>query len=120
MMRPSNSLDFVYLCREPVDFRKGINGLSVLVEEELKCSPFAEGLYVFVNRNRDKIKILYWEKSGFCLWQKRLEESVFAWPEHLARSDVIALDGQRLNWLLDGFDLRHWRPHTALTYDSVL
>ena len=66
-----------------MDFRKGINGLSVLVEEQLIHNPFSGQLFVFINRRRDKIKILYWERAGFCLWQKRLEQERFKWPEHL-------------------------------------
>jgi len=60
MIRPSNDLDVVWLCRNAVDFRKGINGLSVLVEDQLVRDPFNGQLFVFVNRRRDKIKILYW------------------------------------------------------------
>jgi len=67
-MRPSNTLPVVYLCRESIDFRKGINGLAVLVEEVLQQDPFSEQLFVFCNRTRDKVKILYWERNGFCLW----------------------------------------------------
>ncbi len=70
----------VYLCRDTVDFRKGINGLAVLVEETLQLDPFSEHLFVFCNRRRNRIKILYWERNGFCLWQKRLERDRFAWP----------------------------------------
>ncbi len=80
MMRPSNDLPAVYLCRDIVDFRKGINGLSVLVEQVLEHDPFSEHLFVFCNRSRKKIKILYWERSGFCLWQKSLEKAHFKWP----------------------------------------
>ena len=83
MMRPSNALPVVYLCREPVDFRKGINGLAILVEEVLGEDPFSEHLFVFCNRSRNRIKILYWERSGFCLWQKRLEKARFYWPRQL-------------------------------------
>ena len=63
MMRPANQLTGVYLCRQPVDFRKGIDGLSVLVEDELAQSPFASALYVFINRRRDKVKLLYCNRS---------------------------------------------------------
>jgi hypothetical protein len=73
MMRPSNDLTEIYLCMKPVDFRKGINGLAVMVECELERDLFTGQLFVFTNRRRDKVKILYWEKSGFCLWLKRLE-----------------------------------------------
>ena len=69
-MRPANDLPAVYLCREYVDFCQGINGLAVLVDAVLRLDPFSEQLFVFCNRKRDKIKILYWERGGFCLWQK--------------------------------------------------
>jgi hypothetical protein len=72
MMRPGESVE-VYLCRDPVDLRKSIQGLSVLVEQTLGLDPFAQRLFVFCGRRRDKIKILYWERSGFVLWYKRLE-----------------------------------------------
>jgi len=75
MMRPANDLPVVYLCRDAIDFRKGINGLSILVEDALSLDPFSEQLFVFCNRRRNRIKILYWERSGFCMWQKRLEKA---------------------------------------------
>lgn len=118
MMRPSNTLTSVYLCVKPVDFRKSIGGLSVLVEQELLLNPFEPALFVFINRRRDKIKILYWEKNGFCLWYKRLEKHTFKWPIR-APSDTVTLTGEELNWLLDGFDLWVNKPHQTLHYQSV-
>lgn len=67
VLRPSNGLANVYLCREPVDFRKGLHALAVLVESQLKLDPFASGLFVFRNRRGTGIKLLYWERNGFCL-----------------------------------------------------
>lgn len=119
MMRPSKDLPAVYLCRDVVDFRKGINGLSILVEETLFRDPFSEQLYVFCNRRRDRVKILYWERSGFCMWQKRLEKARFKWPRK-AEDDVITLSGQQLNWLLDGYDVMRLQPHERLHFSSVL
>jgi transposase len=119
MMRPTNNIDVVWLCRGAVDFRKGINGLSILVEEQLSRDPFSGQLFVFANKKRDKVKILYWERAGFCMWQKRLEREVFKWPEHLD-GNVLTLDGQQLNWLLDGYDLKAMRPHRSLCYSTVL
>ena len=119
MMRPSNDLPAVYLCRDVVDFRKGINGLAMVVEAALRQDPFSERLYVFCNRRRDKIKILYWERSGFCLWQKRLEKARFKWPRK-ALDGVISLTGQQLNWLLDGHDILRMQAHERLHYHSVL
>ncbi|MCW5738438.1 MAG: IS66 family insertion sequence element accessory protein TnpB [Enhydrobacter sp.] len=117
MMRPSNDLASVYLCLDPVDFRKQINGLAALVADVLRLDPFAEQLFVFTNRRRDRIKILYWEASGFVLWMKRLERERFHWPR--GEGATITLSGQQLNWLLDGFDLARWRPHRRLRYDTV-
>lgn len=117
-MRPGPEVE-VYLCREPVDFRKAINGLSIVVEEALGLDPFATRLYVFRNRNRDRIKILYWERNGFVLWQKRLERDRFPWP-NVEAEDVVTLTGRELNWLLDGIDLFRIKPHASLSYSSVL
>ena len=66
-MHPGCSIEQVYLCREPIDFRKGIDGLSAFGELELGLSPFACALYVFTNRPRTKVKALYWHRNGFCL-----------------------------------------------------
>jgi len=95
-MRPSQRLPEVYLCRESIDFRKGINTLSSWVEGELSLDPFSGKLFVFINRHRDKVKILYWEANGFCLWQKRLEESRFYWPRHLSGKEVITVTECRM------------------------
>jgi len=118
-MRPNENLPVVYLCREPVDFRKSINGLSVMVEDTLALDPFSEHLFAFINRKRDKVKILYWERAGFVLWYKRLEKGRFHWPR-FRDGDIITLTGQELNWLLDGINLQHLNPHPKLAYQSVL
>ena len=119
MMRPANDIPKVYLCRDPVDFRRGINGLSVLLEDTLCLDPFAKQLYVFCNRRRNNIKVLYWEANGFCLWQKRLEKSRFYWPRN-SSDEVVTLTAQQLNWLLDGYDISRLQPHEKLYYSSVL
>jgi transposase len=117
LIRPAEAVE-VYLCREVVDFRKSINGLSALVEEQLGLSPFAPRLFVFCNRRRDKLKILYWERNGFVLWYKRLEKDRFPWPRR-DKSDVVTMTGRELNWLLDGIDLFRVKPHQPLSYKSV-
>lgn len=119
MMRPVNNLPAVYLCRDSVDFRKGINGLSVLVEDTLCLDPFSEYLFVFCNRRRNRVKILYWERSGFCLWQKRLEKARFHWPRKNSE-EIVTLTSQQLNWLLDGYDIMRMKPHEELDFTSVL
>jgi len=119
MMRPSNALTDVFLCKLPVDFRKGIHGLAVLVEAELTLDPFSERLFVFTNKRRNALKILYWERNGFCLWQKRLEQERFTWPGDIEGAGVM-LTGQQLNWLLDGYDIRQMKPHKVLEYKTLL
>lgn len=115
MVRPDNDLQ-VYLYADPVDMRKSIDGLSVLVEQEMALSPMTGALFVFCNRGRDKIKLLFWERNGFVVWYKRLENQRFRWPK---AGDVLNLTGQELNWLLDGFDLFDNQPHRAVYFDSV-
>ena len=118
MMRPDNDVE-VFVCREVVDMRKAINGLSILVEEVLELDPFANKLFVFCNRNRDKVKILYWERTGFVLWYKRLEKHRFPWPRREGGEQMVALTGEQLNWLLDGIDFFQLKPHEELSYQSV-
>ncbi|MBF6651174.1 IS66 family insertion sequence element accessory protein TnpB [Methylobacter sp. BlB1] len=119
MMRPTAPLCPVYLCAEPVDFRKGMGSLAVLVEAQLQLNPFAEALFVFTNRSSTALKVLYWERNGFCLWQKRLEQDRFVWPK-ADEAGVVSLTVQQLNWLLDGYDISRLQPHPALDFRSVL
>ena len=109
----------VYLHCEPVDFRKQINGLAAIVEQELGLNPFAQVLYVFINSKRTGIKILYWHRNGFCMWQKRLEKERFAWPSISEVSPVFKLSMQELQWLLEGFDLWNNKPHKTLNYQAT-
>ncbi|MBI4694408.1 MAG: IS66 family insertion sequence element accessory protein TnpB [Gammaproteobacteria bacterium] len=117
MMRPPNELPAVYVCVAPVDFRLQINGLAARVQESLLLDPLSAQLFVFSNHWRNRVKILYWERNGFVLWQKRLERDRFYWPR--SEGATVSLTGQQLNWLLDGFDLSKWRGHARLHYDYV-
>lgn len=117
----------IYVAQEPVDFRLGINGLSTMIEATLRFDPFSRNLFCFTNKRRNQIKVLYWQRSGFCLWLKRLEEEKFKWPTHLsplasetARPPVVTLTEDQFLWLLEGLDLKQLKPHRALEYRSVL
>lgn len=109
----------VYVHREPVDFRKSINGLSVIVETEMGLSPLSGALFVFCNRKRDKLKLLYWDRSGFALWYKRLEKEKFKWPRRWPDA-VITLQEEQLHWLLSGLDITRMQPHEVLQYTGIL
>jgi len=115
----ANAWPAVYLCLSPVDFRKGMRSLAVLAESQLELDPFAESLFVFCNRQRTSIKILYWQRNGFCLWQKRLEQDRFYWPSRDDRA-VMTLTGQQLDWLLEGYDIARLKPHKNVQYRSIL
>jgi transposase len=74
-------------------------------------------LYIFANRQRNKIKCLFWEENGFVLYYKALAEERFHWPQ--GDEELITLNGEQLNWLLDGYNIALMKPHRQLQYDSV-
>ncbi len=106
----------VYLHRTPVDFRKSINGLSIIVETDMNLSALNGTLFVFCNKKRDKLKLLYWDKTGFALWYKRLEKERFKWPRKISEK-AIELTESQLHWLLEGYDIT---KHTPLNYQTLL
>jgi hypothetical protein len=73
MMRPDDKVKAVYFYPKPVDFRKSIDGLRALVELDINVAVFDLVLFVFLDKTRDRLKILYWERNAFCLWFKRLQ-----------------------------------------------
>ena len=108
----------VYLHRDPVDFRKAINGLSLIVSEVMALSPFDRALFVFCNKRRSQLKVLYWDETGFALWQKRLEKDKFKWPKR-ASSNIPKLTHEQWCWLLRGFDYTQIKPHQRLEFSAV-
>lgn len=116
MMRPDPEVT-VYLCVSPVDMRKQATGLALLIEQSLGRSVFEPALYVFANRRRDRVRIVYWERNGLCLWSKRVEKQQFVWPR-TASDATVMMNGRQLNALLDGFDV--WgRSHRTLDVRRV-
>jgi transposase len=94
------------------DMRKQINGLSSIVQQLRPDGPFDGNYYVFCGKTRRVAKILYWDKTGFCLWQKRLEQDKFSWPRDGSELDEMARQNIRL--LLKGIDV--WKEHKSLAY----
>lgn len=117
VMRPSKTLSKVFLYRDPIDFRKSFPGLAAIVEFELGHNPFQGYLYAFTNRRRNKIKCLFWEDNGFVLYYKSLSEEKFQWPK--PDETLITLNGEQINWLLDGYDITRMTPLKKLHYNSV-
>ena len=106
----------VYLHRAPVDFRLSINGLAALVKESLGLDPFATCVYAFRNRRRNRVKVLGWDRNGFWLLLKRLEEDRFIWP---SEAEVPTLTVEQLHWLLEGIDIGVVRRHPQRLYERA-
>lgn len=104
----------VYLHREPIDFRAGMNSLVTLVEQSMQLDPFARAVYVFRNRQANRLKLLLWERNGFWLMLRRLEADRFAWPRR--QQAVIELTAEQIHWLLDGIDIDAVRRHPVRQY----
>ena len=90
----------VYICCGHTDMRKSINGLMTLVQQSFSLDPFADALFVFCNRNRDRIKILEWDGDGFWLYFKRLERGHFLWPSPDGEATMV-LNSEELSCLID-------------------
>ena len=108
----------VFLAPGGTDMRKAINGLSILVEASLRLDPFSGHLFVFCNQGRTILKILYWDRNGFCLWQKRLEKHRFKWPQN--RDEVMEIGARELSFILEGLDIGSVHPHGSLRYSTVI
>lgn len=105
----------IFLKPGRTDMRKSINGLSALIQNELGHDPYGKAMFVFCNRGMDIVKLIYWDRNGFCIWQKRLERNRFPWPQ--SGEEVLEITQEQLNWLLNGIDFR--RAHVALSYRRV-
>jgi len=95
----------IYLAVEPVDMRKQFNGLWSLAEEKLQENPRSGAVFVFANKDRDRIKLLYWDGTGVWVFAKRLEKGRFTWPSGSDRTK-LALAPEALTMLLAGIDLK--------------
>ena len=98
------------------DLRKASNGLAVIVQEEMQGDPFSGSVYVFCNRDRNLLKAVYWDKTGFWLCQKRLEKDKFPWPDTV--EEVKELSCRELQMLLAGVDF--FKAHKELYYKKVI
>jgi transposase len=117
----------VYLACGSTDLRKSIDGLAAVVSQSFALDPFSTSLFVFCNRDRDKLKILYWDHNGFWLYYRRLERGRFRWPatpadasQSAAHPSVAIVDRRQLQWLLDGLALTQRRAHPAVTARTVV
>lgn len=104
----------VYLAAGSTDLRKSIDGLAALVSHAFELDPFTGSLFVFCNRDRDKLKILYWDHNGFWLYYRRLERGRFRWPKSPAGGAPLSITRRQLQWLLDGLTIEQRQAHRPL------
>ena len=106
MIFPSNRVR-IMVATEPVDFRKGHDGLAALVKNELRKDPFTGTVFVFRAKRADRLKLLYWDGTGLVMAYKRLEDTSFAWPE--VRNGLMSLNHAQFEALFAGLDWRRIR-----------
>ena len=103
----------IYLVTGHTDMRKSIDGLSLIVSEVLELNPLSSDWFIFCNRQRDKIKILFWDTNGFWLYYRRLEKGRFQWLSNAA-GDSVNISLRQLQWLLAGLPLTNAKAHQPL------
>lgn len=113
------AVSHVFLARGSTDLRKSIDGLAILVKEEFELDPFSSTLFVFCNRQRDKLKILHWDEAGFWLYYRRLERGKFQWPSDDSKAP-LKITRRQLMWLLDGLSLEQKQAHPVVTARSII
>ncbi|HHY0446324.1 TPA: IS66 family insertion sequence element accessory protein TnpB [Vibrio parahaemolyticus] len=99
----------IYLYRQAVNFRKSINGLAAIIESDTNLALSSGALFLFINKQRDKVKVLYWDCTGFALWYKRLEKDKFKWPSQ-EKQLVFNLTQEEFDKLLSGFSIIGRKP----------
>lgn len=108
----------VYLACGSTDMRKSIDGLAAIVTFSFKLDVFSDSLFVFCNRGRDKLKILYWDTNGFWLFYRRLERGRFRWPES-DESGTMSVSRRQLGWLLECLSLEQHQAHREVLARKV-
>lgn len=98
------------------DMRKQINGLAIIVQELIEEDPFSGNLFLFCNKSRNILKVLYWDQSGFALWLKKLEKGKYPWPKDNQKHRELVKE--QLQMLLSGIDF--WNAHESLSFKKVI
>jgi len=94
----------IWIAAGATDMRRGFDGLAALVQTQLESNPFSGQIFVFRGRRGDRVKILWWDGDGLCLFAKRLESGKFVWPQ--ANDGKVSLTFAQLSMLLEGIDWR--------------
>lgn len=117
-MKSIHDFGSIFIHRDYVDMRKSINGLSMIVASEMKLELKTNSLFIFTNKPRTHIKILYFDRSGFALWLKRLESAKFSWPKALDVGEVILISSSDLEFILDGINI--WTRFKPVHFENII
>lgn len=115
-MKSVESFSAIYIHRDPVDMRKSINGLSIIVDQAMKLDLQSSSLFLFSNRKRSHVKMLYFDRTGFALWLKKLDQSKFPWPKDF-EEDVVTVDHANLIMMLEGINI--FSRHKTVCFDQL-
>lgn len=115
-MKRAQDFAEIYLCRELLDFRRGKEVMIAIIEHRMHQRAASGALFAFTNRRQDRIRCLYWDKTGYATWSKVLEVDRFAWPT-AKESGAVVLSPSELDWLLDGIDITKLRRHEEKHYE---
>jgi len=113
MLAPTDGLA-VYLACGATDLRKSIDGLCAIVKYSFDMDVFSSSLFVFCNKGRNKLKILYWNHNGFWLYYRRLDSGTFRWPKSAEGAKTLTVTRRQLQWLLDGLALEQHKAHAEV------
>lgn len=113
MLTDFTGADRIYIACGYTDLRRGIDGLASMVQQQFDLDPFANTLFLFCGRRRDRIKALYWEGNGFVLLYKRLESGTFQWPR--SETEARRLSPQQYRWLMEGLSVDQPKAHRPVS-----
>jgi len=108
----------IFLCTQATDMRRSFDRLTEMVQQTLMQDPLTGNLFVFRSRSSDRLKILYWDQDGFCIWYKRLEAGTFRFPRVAEGQSNIEIKASELAMLLEGIDLRSLKRGPRFTVPS--
>ncbi len=118
-MKDVGNFSKIFVCTDAVDFRKQSYSLTVLVKALLGENPIdPKALFIFSNRRRTGIRMLYWDLTGFALWSMNLEKDSYKWPES-GPSGKLLISQKQLKWLLQGVDISKIKTHQPLEFSSI-
>lgn len=113
MLKDYTEVSHVYIACGYTDLRRGIDGLVGIIQQRFKLDPFGDSIFMFCGRKPNRIKAIYWDKNGFVMLYKRLEEGKFQWPR--SQDEVRSLSIQQLRWLMEGLSIDQPKAHKIIS-----